>query len=342
MKKRLHMTLLMALAATMILGACGGQSGSSSGQASAGGAPEASGTEWPTGPLTIQVAYGAGGGNDRAVRLLQPYLEKELGVEVVVENTGGAGTELATTQLMQNDAKEGSLIVNSCQPDFYWTLNFQDPAYTKDDVEIMLMEADDPRIILVLPDAPWDTFKDFVEDAKAKPGELSISVVNNTGQHAVALYLEDALGIDMNIVTFDSGSDAMTAMLGGHVNAHIGDAFSRANYVDQAKAIATTNRENSIWPDAIPLTEQFPDLEIPVFNRMSCYLVSKEFVNNNPEGYQKLKDAFLAASKNEEYLSLAAEQKLDTVLVWKDASEYSDTFAYLDEWMNSTLKGLLQ
>ncbi len=61
--------------------------------------PLAAQPAWPSGPVRIVVPFPPGGSTDAMARLLQPRLQQELGVPIVVENRGGASGSLGTAQV---------------------------------------------------------------------------------------------------------------------------------------------------------------------------------------------------------------------------------------------------
>ena len=54
---------------------------------------------WPNGPIRIVVPFPPGGSTDALARLLQPHLQADLGVSIIVENRGGASGSLGTAQV---------------------------------------------------------------------------------------------------------------------------------------------------------------------------------------------------------------------------------------------------
>lgn len=198
-------TILMTLAAA----GCGGSSGATK--------QETAKTNFPTKPVTIIVPYAAGGGTDLCARALAKSTEKYLGKSITIVNkTGGAGAVGLT---------EGS----GSKPDGYTAtmvtvelttlrhLGLANNNY-KDFKPICLINYD-PSAITVKADAPWKTAKEFIDYAKAHPGELK---EGNSGPGAIwhlsAAGLEKAADVKFTHVPFDGAAPAITALMGGHVD----------------------------------------------------------------------------------------------------------------------------
>ena len=86
-------------------------------------------------------------------------------------------------------------------------------------VPIALISAD-PTVLVVRSDAPWSTVKEFVEDAKRRPGKINYSSSGMYGTLHVAMEIfAGAAGIRLWHVPYSGGGPAVTALLGGQVEA---------------------------------------------------------------------------------------------------------------------------
>jgi tripartite-type tricarboxylate transporter receptor subunit TctC len=74
-------------------------------------------------------------------------------------------------------------------------------------------------VIVVKTDAPWNTIKDFVEDAKKRPGKLKMGSTGPGGlPHTVGSMLNSVTKFQVISVPFDGEGPGMTALMGGHVD----------------------------------------------------------------------------------------------------------------------------
>ena len=92
-------------------------------------------------------------------------------------------------------------------------------AYGRDDLVQIANVVADPEVFAVPADSKYKSMKDLVDDAKAHPEEVKVSVTGiGSDNHLALLMFQDMTGVKFNIVNFDGGAPAMTALLGGHVD----------------------------------------------------------------------------------------------------------------------------
>jgi len=181
----------------------------------------AAGKEWPNQPITIVVGWAVGGPGDLYTRALAEDLTKRLGIPVLVENKlGGAGL------ISLN-------FVSKAKPDGYTLAQMSATAVTEKPF-VMQVPFDPVKGFsyicqmfyfgfgfAVRTEAPWKTFPEFVEAAKKQPGKISVALGGLGGtQHVALAKLERKIpGLKLNVIPFKANVEAVTAVLGGHVDA---------------------------------------------------------------------------------------------------------------------------
>jgi tripartite-type tricarboxylate transporter receptor subunit TctC len=196
--------------------------------------------------ITLIVPYPAGGGADNTGRLLAQHLEKELGTTVQVVNKGGAGSQVGLTEALT--ARPDGYTIGYANWPTIQTI-YLDPdrqsAFGAKDIQPVAMHLSDPMAMIVAADSPYRTVKDMVDDARANPEKVKASVGGILGpEHFSFLLLEKQTGVKFSIVTFEGGAPAMTAMLGGHVDANtqgIGGVLGQAKS-GQIRILATLEK----------------------------------------------------------------------------------------------------
>ena len=178
--------------------------------------------KYPSRPITIVAPFPPGGVADLTARPVAAAMERVLKNPVVVVNkTGAAG------------AVGMSFVANS-KPDGYTLLMAlssisiipeadklfdRTPAYTMDQLIPIALISADPTIFVVNAERPWKNVKEFVEDAKKRPGQISYSSSGVYGTLHMAMEMfSHAAGIDLKHVPYGGGGPALTALLGGHVD----------------------------------------------------------------------------------------------------------------------------
>jgi tripartite-type tricarboxylate transporter receptor subunit TctC len=94
------------------------------------------------------------------------------------------------------------------------------PAFTVDQFTPLALISADPTILVVRAETPWKTAKEFIEDAKKRPGQISYSSSGIYGTlHMAMELLSHAAGIRMRHLPTPGAGPAINAILGGHVEA---------------------------------------------------------------------------------------------------------------------------
>lgn len=172
--------------------------------------------------ISIIVPFAAGGGSDIAVRLLQPYLEKEIGVPVTILNKGGAGSQVGVTEAVKSKP-DGYTLGHANWPAI--STLYLDPdrkaAFGRKDVQVVGMHVTDPLGIAVMADSPFKSIKDIVDAAKAKPESVKVGSAGGllSPEDFGWRLLQKQAGVKLSIVVFDGAGPANTALMGGHIDA---------------------------------------------------------------------------------------------------------------------------
>jgi len=171
--------------------------------------------------ITMIVPNSAGGGTDTAARLFAPLMEKDLGVPVQVVNKPGAGTQV------------GLSVATAAKPDGYtlvWTVFpatsaiYLDPerkaTFGRKDLQPIAIAYNSPFAVSVRANGPYKTLRDFVDSAKANPGQIRAGTTGfMTTGHFANIGFQRATGTKLAMVNFDGGAPELTALLGGHIEA---------------------------------------------------------------------------------------------------------------------------
>lgn len=228
------------------------------------------GTAWsafPERPITIVVGSEPGGPIDLAARALAASSERYLGKPFVVENKGGGGGTVAAA-IVATARPDGYTLCATPNITFGNTPLMQKVTFKplKSFTPIVGYAIGEHTALVVKSDAPWKTAKEFFEYAKKNPGKVKYSSAGiGMSVHIVMETVARKDGIQWVHVPYKGAAPALTALLGGHV-----DACSAAtNFVPQAKAglvrpLATHGRARS---------PAFPD--VPTFRELGYDAISE-------------------------------------------------------------------
>jgi tripartite-type tricarboxylate transporter receptor subunit TctC len=178
---------------------------------------------YPTHPITMVVPFPPGGVADLTGRPTAFAMEKFLKQRIVIENKAGAGGAIGMAAAA-NSRPDGYTVLMALSsisiiPPAERLFDRKPPYEMSQLVPIALISAD-PTVLVVRSDAPWKTLKEFVEDAKKRPGKINYSSSGIYGTLHVAMEIfAGVAGIQLWHVPYSGGGPAVTALLGGQVEA---------------------------------------------------------------------------------------------------------------------------
>jgi tripartite-type tricarboxylate transporter receptor subunit TctC len=178
---------------------------------------------FPSRPITIVAPFPPGGVADLTARPVAAAMEKVLKNPVgVVNKTGAAGAVgMQSVAVAKPNGYTLLLALSSISiiPEADKIFG-RPPAFTVDQFAPIALISADPTVLVVPADKPWKTAKDFIEDAKGRPGQISFSSSGVYGTlHMAMELLSHAAGIKLRHVPHAGAGPALTAILGGHVDA---------------------------------------------------------------------------------------------------------------------------
>lgn len=232
----------------------------------AGGKKEAA-EKYPSRTITVIVPWSAGGGTDAIARALVKNAQNYLGVPVVVENKPGGQGAVGLAEVMRATPDGYTLAILPVELGFLRGQGIY-PFDFSNFTRIMNLNTD-AAALAVNANAPWNTFEEFLADAKSRPGKISVGH-SGTGLlwHLAALSLADKTGTSYAYVPFDGAGDATAAILGGNLDAM---TFSGAEVSAQVKAgnmkilAILGDQRMPMFPDIKTAKEMGYDININTF-----------------------------------------------------------------------------
>ncbi len=210
------------------------------------------GTVFPSKDITVIIPWKAGGNTDIYSRQLATLMEEYLGVNLVIMNTNGGGGQVGYKTLAGAGADGYTLCATSNSMLLAPYTGVGDAAVKYDSVTHLAMWGNSACALAVSASAGYDTLEDFIAAAKENPGKLRIA---NSGigatWHACALTFASNAGIEVSHIPYDSGTEAVTAAAGGHVEAVMCGVSECSSLVESGdlKVLAVSSA-NTLYPDA--------------------------------------------------------------------------------------------
>jgi tripartite-type tricarboxylate transporter receptor subunit TctC len=175
--------------------------------------------DWPSHPVRIIVGTPPGQAVDILGRLLADYFNKTFKQSFIVENRAGVGGMIATRDVAHLPADGYTLLVASSGPLVMTpAIHSKMPYDSVQDFAPIANVALTPQMLLVGRSSPYQSVKDVVAAAKAKPGELNFSSTGlGSTSHLAMEVLQKEAGIQLHHVPYKGNQDATTAMVAGDV-----------------------------------------------------------------------------------------------------------------------------
>lgn len=230
-------------------------------------APLAAQSFKPAKPIEAVVHTGPGGGSDIFARAIADMMEKEklLPQRLQVVNKSGGGSATAMAYLAEKKGDHHTI-------GFFtgvWVTNPLTTAEAKvtvKDLTPMVRLVLEPAVVAVKADAPYKTMRDFVEAAKKSPGQLKQSGGSVTGRdNLVRLVIQKATGSKWVYVSFPSGGERISNLLGGHVDLMVIEPQEAGEHIKAGNMrviAALTDKRLPSFPDVATLKEQ--GIDVPV------------------------------------------------------------------------------
>jgi tripartite-type tricarboxylate transporter receptor subunit TctC len=214
---------------------------------------------FPNKPIKIVVCVPAGGGVDTVTRIVAEGLHQRLGQPVIVENRAGAAGNIGAEFVFSSDpdgytllaAQPAPLTVN---PLLYKKMNFDPTQF--EPVAIMTSIA---NVLLVRPEFPAKTAKEFIDYVKTNPGKINYASQGiGTTSHLTAALFERMTGSKLVHVPYKGTAPALNDIIAGHVDFIFMELASAIKLHEGGKArilaVATDKRISSL-PDIPTLNE---------------------------------------------------------------------------------------
>ncbi len=281
---------------------------------------------YPSRPITLVAPFPPGGVADLTARPVAAAMEKVLKNPVgVVNKTGAAGA--VGMQFVATSKPDGytlllALSSISIIPEADKIFDRQ-PAFTVDQFAPIALISADPTILVVRAESPWKTAREFIDDARKRPGQISYSSSGIYGTlHMAMELLSHAAGVKLRHVPHAGAGPALTAILGGHV-----DALASGPAVVLPHIKAGKLRALAGWGDkrvaALPEVPTFKELGYP---DAEFYIWAGLFApKGTPEPVlAKLREAARAAVGEADFKS--AMDKLETPIAFKQGAEFQTFF----------------
>jgi len=175
---------------------------------------------FPSQPLELVAHTAPGGGTDQFVRLMGEILSREKMVTQapIISNRVGGGGAIAYSYV-KGKRGDPHVLLAVATGTFMSALVRPDLGFSMDDFTPVAFLAMDPQVVAVSGDSKFTNVKELIEAAKREPNSIVTAIASATGSGRLFQYmLEKETGARFKYVSFKSGSEAGTAVAGGHIH----------------------------------------------------------------------------------------------------------------------------
>lgn len=259
--------------------------------------PFASADTYPEQTITVIVPYAAGGTGDLLMRKLGPELSKKLNQTIIVENKPGASGKIGVQHVKRSKPDGYTYLLTATNNLVIDQLIDSQLGYDPlKDLSLVTMLIDVPNVVYVSSSLPINNWTEFLEYAKAHPGEINFGSPGiGTSPHLSAESLNQRLELNMHHIPYQGSSPVVHALMNGEVHVLLGGATLGAHFVDagRLKAVAVASPERL---PALPDTPTFSELGLDGVSASNWWALAAP-LNTDPDKIQKFSETIAAVMK---------------------------------------------
>jgi tripartite-type tricarboxylate transporter receptor subunit TctC len=232
----------------------------------AGVAAQAQAPAFPSKPLTLTVAWPAGGASDFIARVLAKEMSASLGQNIIINNVPGASGSLGTSKAMNAPADGYTLMLSSPIELILSPLIFASATYKPEDARAIMIVGRSNLMLVARKDLPASNPAELIALMKANGGRPLTYCTPGIGSlyHLVGEHLNAAVGVKSLHVPYTGFPQCLNDLAGGTIDfAFLPVAAPFTGFVDNAsiKAMAVLGSEPSHRFPGLPLASATRGLE---------------------------------------------------------------------------------
>jgi len=184
----------------------------------------------------------AGGGNDRAARLMSRFLSKELGQPVTVVNKPGGGNLLGHLHFLNQKDDGYTLLRTTTMPFLALNTILQGAKFKVSDFEPINLPEQGYSLIVTAKDKPYKTIYDVIDAIRANPGKISVGLEPTDAAMFNFQKLLTGLGLSIDnvrIVTYDSGGPLRAGIMGGQFDLGVTGTQGSEHLINEWRPLLT-------------------------------------------------------------------------------------------------------
>ncbi|HEV7821862.1 MAG TPA: tripartite tricarboxylate transporter substrate binding protein [Burkholderiales bacterium] len=225
---------------------------------------------WPAKPVRLLIGFAPGGGVDLTGRIVSAKLSEMWGQQMVPDNRAGAGGTIAT-DIAAKSAPDGYTLLfcgiwsHGVAPSLYKQLPYD---HYRDFAPISMIGTT-PNVLVGNPALPIKTVGEFVANAKANPGKITVAHPGvGSSPHMTLELFRLATGVDIVAVPYKGGAPALVDLLGGHLNSMFDNMSTQLTYLKSGRTrplAVTSPKRTTHLPDVPTMLESGIAVDVTVW-----------------------------------------------------------------------------
>lgn len=271
--------------------------------------------KFPAKAIKIVVPASAGGSLGQETRAIVPALEKQLGVSIMLDYVVGAEGMIAYNKFYKEKPDGYTILSLNQEAAIYLELAREEQAKFKVKDFTPLAGHNIKMFVLCCHADRWKSFDEFLREAKQK--NLSITMVGGAGSLQGYL-MESVAGLKINWVPYDSGAEAMAAVVGKHVDANFSLSVVTKPMINagRLRALAVFNQNPDPNLPGAPTTKELGHDEIPSVSLRGIFAAPPK---TPPKIVSILENAIKNACVNSDFKRMASN--IGLVVDYKSTSD---------------------
>jgi len=245
--KKIACVLMLVVFASIFVVGCGGKKNAT--------------PDYPTQNINGIIAWAAGGACDNVSRSIAPLAEKYLGKTIIMANKPGATGAIATQYVKESKPDGYTLLFHAENAPLYKVLGLAD--FDFDDFKPIMVFAKGVGVLVVPGNSPYNSYEDFINDCKARPGKVNIGATGAGGLPFNTMSLVKKVEkVEYNLVNYDGDGTLQPALIGNQIDASVVGLAAATQYVKtgQMKALGVfANEPHPDLPGIPALGDKSPD-----------------------------------------------------------------------------------
>ncbi|MFC4679084.1 tripartite tricarboxylate transporter substrate binding protein [Desulfovibrio legallii] len=254
---------------------------------------------YPEKPVSMIIAFTAGGSSDVQARIMQKYWDKYVKEPWVFVYKPGAGGIIGFTEIAKA-APDGYAIGGLNVPHLVLQSLAQRAAFDAESFDYIAQVVNDPQCVVVLKGSKFKSFSEILEYARKNPNKLKVGLVGPLSGHHLMFLEFCKLFPDAKLsrVFYKGAADQNAALLGGEVDLIFGNINDVMRSIEEFNVLnVAAEKRNSFLPDVPTLKEQNINL---VSDIRRIFAAPK---GTSPEALAFLRKTFKKICNDPDYLS---------------------------------------